>query len=179
MKIWEKAAAGNAGGLFPDPSGFFRNTLASDGPSYEGFFIADGTVAHKGCHYNREIQLGKGFFLIYTQSPFSEKGRRSSMTTNIFRSVRRNGTGLEKKIEFEYYAPLAKTVELAGTFNDWDPTQVSLKKDRSGKWKAALPLTPGRYEYRYLVDGVWQNDQRPMECVPNAFGTWNCVLEVQ
>ena len=86
---------------------------------------------------------------------------------------------MERKVVFEFYAPQAKKVELAGTFNKWQPYLTPLKKDRNGKWKAELNLSSGRYEYRFLVDGNWQNDQRPVECIPNPFGTWNCVLKVQ
>lgn len=88
------------------------------------------------------------------------------------------GSKSSQKIIFEYYAPQAKKVELAGTFNDWNSSKTPLKKDKEGKWKVSLTLPPGRYEYRYFVDGVWQNDQRPVECVPNPFGTWNCVLQI-
>ena len=87
--------------------------------------------------------------------------------------------GSKKKIVFEYYAPLVRSVSVAGTFNDWDHESCPLKKDKSGKWKIEVALPPGRYEYRYLVDDVWGNDQRPVECVPNAFGSWNCVVTVQ
>ena len=81
------------------------------------------------------------------------------------------------KVSFEFYAPESKKVQVAGTFNDWKP--ASLKKGNDGKWRLALDLAPGRYEYRYFVDGTWQNDQRQCECVPNEFGTWNCILEVK
>ena len=84
----------------------------------------------------------------------------------------------EQKVFFEYFAPQAKKVELAGTFNQWNPGRTPLLKDKDGKWKTTLNLPPGRYEYRYLVDGSWENDQRPMECVPNAFGSWNCVVQI-
>ena len=84
-----------------------------------------------------------------------------------------------KKVTFEHYAPEAKKVRLAGNFNDWDPAKTSLSDTGNGKWKVTLDLAPGRYEYRYWVDGGWQNDQRPVECVPNPFGTWNCVLEIR
>lgn len=86
---------------------------------------------------------------------------------------------VRKKVVFEYYAPQALGIHLAGTFNDWNLEACVLKKDSAGKWKVLLPLLPGRYEYRYLVDGVWENDQRLVECVPNAFGSWNCVVTVQ
>ena len=85
----------------------------------------------------------------------------------------------QSKVVFEYYAPLARKVYVAGTFNAWNLESCPLKKDKSGKWRAELNLPPGRYEYRYQVDGVWENDQRPVECVPNAFGSWNSVVTVQ
>ena len=85
-----------------------------------------------------------------------------------------------EKVSFEYYAPEAKAVFLAGTFNDWNQTACALKKARDGKWTAALTLAPGRYEYRYLVDGAWECGQgTSVECVPNVFGSWNCVVTVQ
>ncbi len=83
------------------------------------------------------------------------------------------------KIQFEYFAPQAKQVQLGGTFNNWDPAKTPLKKDREGRWKASLELPAGSYEYRYFVDSDWQNDPRTVKCIPNAFGSWNCVLEVE
>lgn len=85
---------------------------------------------------------------------------------------------LEKDAFFEFYAPLAQDVKLAGTFNNWDASKHRLRKSSDGQWHLTLKLKPGRYEYRYLVDGNWENDQRPVVCVPNAFGTWNCVVEI-
>ena len=85
---------------------------------------------------------------------------------------------LEKDTLFEFFSPSAQDVRLAGTFNSWDASKHRLRKDSDGRWHLTLKLKPGRYEYRYLVDGNWENDQRPVACVPNAFGTWNCVVEV-
>lgn len=85
---------------------------------------------------------------------------------------------LEKKIVFEYYAPGAQSAALAGAFNEWNPSRHPLKNEEGGWWRIALRLPPGRYEYRYLIDGIWENDQRPVICVPNPFGSWNCVIEV-
>src|SRR3989338_2808675 len=86
---------------------------------------------------------------------------------------------LAKEIEFEFYAPASEEVRLAGNFNNWDASKQRLKKDASGHWRAKLELKPGRYEYRYVVDGNWERDQRQtVAVVPNAFGTWNSVIEV-
>ena len=84
----------------------------------------------------------------------------------------------EKTADFKFYAPQAKKVELGGCFNNWKADKNPLKKEASGNWKTSLKLKAGRYQYRYLVDGVWQNAQEPVECFPNGFGSWNCVIEV-
>lgn len=84
-----------------------------------------------------------------------------------------------KKIPFAYFAPEAKEVFVAGSFNNWQEKQYLLRKDTKGYWKFPLELGEGRYEYRYIVDGSWANDQDQQECVPNSFGTWNSVIQVK
>jgi 1,4-alpha-glucan branching enzyme len=84
-----------------------------------------------------------------------------------------------KKIQFNLHAPEALEVSLAGDFNDWDVTADSMKKDKSGTRKASVSLKPGRYEYRFIVDGNWNNDPSCAECVPNVFGGLNCVVVVE
>ncbi|MEW6721101.1 MAG: isoamylase early set domain-containing protein [Thermodesulfobacteriota bacterium] len=80
-----------------------------------------------------------------------------------------------KKVKFEYSAPEAKEVFLAGNFNRWDTRANPMKKDRKGIWKATLSLEPGRYEYRLIADGGWENDPSCADCVANEFGGENCV----
>jgi len=80
-----------------------------------------------------------------------------------------------KRVQFEFLAPEAQEVYLAGDFNDWGTSASPMKKDKKGIWKTALSLNPGRYEYRFLVDGNWGNDPSCCDCVPNEFGTQNCV----
>jgi 1,4-alpha-glucan branching enzyme len=84
-----------------------------------------------------------------------------------------------RKAEFSLLAPQAKSAFIAGDFNQWDPYSHSLKKDRKGTWKIALPLHPGRYEYRFFVDGEWQNDPYCSSLVENPFGTFNCLKIIE
>lgn len=95
------------------------------------------------------------------------------------KSALKKNRSVDGKIEFEYFDPNAQSVKVAGSFNQWNADEFPLKKSKEGKWKGTLKLSQGRYEYRYLVDGLWENDQRPVECVPNTYGSWNCVVEVQ
>jgi 1,4-alpha-glucan branching enzyme len=84
-----------------------------------------------------------------------------------------------KPIEFKFYAPAAKRVSLAGSFNNWNTKALSAKKDSKGNWAAKVNLKPGRYEYKFFVDGSWLNDPRCTACASNAFGSQNCVIEVK
>ena len=86
---------------------------------------------------------------------------------------------LTKKVPFEFLAPEAQEVYLAGGFNNWDNNANAMKKDQKGLWKTSLSLKPGRYEYRFLVDGNWENDPSCCDCVPNEFGSQNCVRIVK
>jgi len=82
---------------------------------------------------------------------------------------------LTKKVQFEFLAPAAQEVYLAGDFNNWGAVAHPMKKDKKGLWKTVLSLKPGRYEYRFFVDGDWENDPACCNCVPNEFGSQNCV----
>ena len=83
-----------------------------------------------------------------------------------------------KKIKFLYHAPEASEVILMGDFNKWDGKKHRMKKGNQGTWEKALILTPGTYEYKYLVDGDWQEDPENHENRLNSFGTYNNLLTV-
>jgi len=50
--------------------------------------------------------------------------------------------------------------------------------DSKGVWRTSMMLEPGVYEYRYIVDGEWSNDQDAL-FVENPFGGENCVRVVE
>ena len=61
-----------------------------------------------------------------------------------------------KKVSVEFVAdcPLATTVSIAGTFNNWTVDKDMLKKDKkTGLWTAKLSLAAGDYEYKFVCDG--------------------------
>ena len=80
-----------------------------------------------------------------------------------------------KTVRFALVAPEAQAVSLAGDFNGWDINSLPMKKARQGTWKASVSLQPGRYEYRFWVDGVWQDDPHAQENVSNPFGSYNSI----
>jgi 1,4-alpha-glucan branching enzyme len=89
------------------------------------------------------------------------------------------GSKKEQKTQFSLSAPQAGKVFIAGDFNQWSLTSHPLKADENGIWRISLGLNPGRYEYRFLVDGEWQNDPDCSSFVENSFGTSNCLKIVE
>ena len=87
----------------------------------------------------------------------------------------KGGKPKTNKVQFELYAPDAKRVCLAGDFNNWDVDHLLMKRDKKGTWMASFSLPPGRYEYRFRVDGVWHDDPNAPERVGNPFGSQNCL----
>jgi chromosome partitioning protein len=93
-----------------------------------------------------------------------------------FYGVRQN----QGQVEFVALYPQAQTVQLAGDFNNWQPEHSPLDlMDHNGRWKVSLPLPSGRYHYRYVVDGHWQQDPYNEETERNPYGELNSVVEVQ
>jgi 1,4-alpha-glucan branching enzyme len=82
------------------------------------------------------------------------------------------------EVEFTCRAPEAKVVCIAGKFNAWDTSSTPMKKGKDGTWRIKLKFPPGKYEYKYFVDGAWASDLKCSELVPNPFGTNNCVISV-
>ncbi len=91
--------------------------------------------------------------------------------------VKAEGSG-KKPVTFSLKAEGAKSVVVTGCFCDWHLTTHKLKKNAEGIWQKTLQLEPGRYEYRFIVDGEWADDPACTERVPNSFGSQNCVLDV-
>jgi len=81
--------------------------------------------------------------------------------------------------EFKFFAPQAKKVTVAGSFNNWDTKELSAKKDSKGNWIAKMSLKPGKYEYKFFVDGNWMNDPKCSGCVSNSYGTQNCIIDIK
>jgi chromosome partitioning protein len=72
----------------------------------------------------------------------------------------------------------AREVLIAGDFNGWQPVTV-MRNPSPGQWTAKLPLRPGRYRYRLVVDGRWMTDPNNRYVEANQFGELNNVVEVE
>ncbi len=61
-------------------------------------------------------------------------------------------------VSFALYAPMADTVSLVGTMNDWSDAVHPLLREDSGMWRGVFPLRAGSYEYKFKVDQQWWLD---------------------
>jgi len=69
-------------------------------------------------------------------------------------------------------------LQLAGDFNDWVPDRNVETRRINGRWQKVFTAEPGVYEYRLLVDGVWQPDPTNPAEIPNDLGGVNSILQV-
>jgi 4-alpha-glucanotransferase len=84
-----------------------------------------------------------------------------------------------KPVSFHISAPDAKSVGVSGDFNGWHSAPRSLRRRKDGVWWGVLRLSPGVYQYKFLIDGMhWREDPDNPNQVPNDQGTHNSVLEV-
>ena len=83
-----------------------------------------------------------------------------------------------RRVTFSLEEIAAKEVILTGNFNDWSLKKHPMKRDEKGLWNKTVMLSPGKYEYNFLVDGQWREDPRNDRLCLNCFGTQNSVLEL-
>jgi chromosome partitioning protein len=118
------------------------------------------------------------------QTPISAAGaepqKPKAVTTDMKLSDYYGVNQVNDVVAFVTLYPRAKSVQIAGDFNDWQPSKLPLEKiGESGVWQASMKLTPGRYRYRLVVDGQWQQDPYNEATELNPFGGYNSIVEVK
>lgn len=74
--------------------------------------------------------------------------------------------------------PNAKTVALAGTFNNWS-TQSTPMTRKGANWSVSINLAPGTYRYKFVVDkDRWTVDPENSQTEDDGNGHINSVLIV-
>jgi 1,4-alpha-glucan branching enzyme len=76
-------------------------------------------------------------------------------------------------------AVMAGKAVVLGDFNGWQDDGTPMKKRKNGGLSATVRLDPGRYRFRYLIDGErWENDWSADDYEPNAYGGDDSVVTV-
>src|SRR6266849_6553675 len=91
----------------------------------------------------------------------------------------RGGTRDSVFVRFVLYAPGARRVAVAGTFNQWDRGAALLAPaGTSGVWTTTLALPDGQHQYAFVVDGArWVVDPST-PAVDDGFGRRNSLVAV-
>ncbi len=72
-----------------------------------------------------------------------------------------------------------RSVAVAGDFNGWSPAAHEMRANKGlGVFELLVPVQPGVYSYRLVIDGVWKPDPFNPATQPNPFGEANSVLRV-
>jgi chromosome partitioning protein len=142
--------------------------------------IAYDPTSTVAVQYNR---LADELMSVLNTIPASGDARKSPIgqMKSAFDSARaqlRKFSG-EQKVTLRFYDMTGKDVRLAGSFNDWVPDQGVITRWADGVVEKVVTLMPGSYEYRLIIDGVWQEDPSNPEQVLNLSGGYNSILHVQ
>jgi glycosidase len=122
------------------------------------------------------------------------------LTMNLTISPKKNITGIHL-IEFtldarDYFIPVVmrkvqrhnfifvtklkpEKVNLFGQFNSWNRQNIPMTETEPGVFSVDIPLDPGRYEYKYFVDGKEIIDSLNPVYVPNGIGDYNSVIVIE
>jgi hypothetical protein len=74
--------------------------------------------------------------------------------------------------------PEAREVMVSGSFNNWSSKGYRLYK-QAGNWICPVYLAPGKYTYKFIVDGEWILDPGNKLWQENEYGTGNSVLWIE
>jgi hypothetical protein len=82
-------------------------------------------------------------------------------------------------VQFVFVAPNARSVSLVGDFNEWNEKATPLASTSGNLWTVQIPLTPGRYNYVFMVDGARLVPDPTAPLAPrDEFGQTNSIITV-
>ncbi|MEW6558111.1 MAG: alpha-amylase family glycosyl hydrolase [Elusimicrobiota bacterium] len=136
------------------------------------------------CVYNDEAIIVKPYKDFYGLTYFTvdiKNSENEKVTADIIVKVKKKS---ETVIS---YKPEGKVTDvfIAGEFNGWNPKATRMQKEereerreKREEYFVKLELSPGKYQYKFVVDGNWLSDPENPETTPDGFGGKNSVLVV-
>ena len=128
---------------YDSSTGYWSLTKTLDSGNYEYKFVVDGKWITDPL--NSKEANGNSAFTI------ESTGETPAMQSPV---VNTWGT------TFNYYAPNATSVQLAGDMTNWQTGALDMIKDSDGYWTITIPnQAAGDYGYKFIVDGsTWVSD---------------------
>jgi hypothetical protein len=79
---------------------------------------------------------------------------------------------------FVIFEPGVQQAEIAGSFTRWNPLPMS-PSGRNGYWEVTIELSPGEYEYSYVLDGKKSVADPTVEFrEDDDFGNINSIIRI-
>ena len=83
-------------------------------------------------------------------------------------------------VTFKIWDKSAREIYVIGDFNNWKPQErYKLIKGSNDMWEGTVRLSPGTYEYLFLVDGTKINDSSNKDAIKDYNGNKRSVLIVR
>lgn len=128
--------------------------------------------------YDRRSSGYRDYTALVQEVRSFEKTRRYQFKPKTAGALPLGAELMEDGVKFRIQFPGARSVQVAGDFNDWNPKKgAMLDVEGQGIWSKELRLKPGIYQYRFVVDGHWQEDPHNPQKVETPFGVMNSVIE--
>lgn len=150
----------------------YKEAVLEKDKNYTSIYSANITGLEKGTYEYKYSINGKEEEELNAVAPeFTCVGEIPAEDPNV-----KSGVADGNKVKFAYYAPFAKEVVIAGSFNSWDSKNgtKAVYNEKTGYWEAEETLAPGIYEYKYIVDNTWLTD--PCNSQTSATGNSQFVI---
>jgi len=163
--------------MFETRTNFARKMLSSVSENYKDAFCK--TVIHRTIRLAESAMSGTPIreFAPYScaHEDFADLAHEIATDPHLFDTP----PPFPACVMFSYFDQSAGDVKVAGNFNSWSATdRYRLMKDKNGKWSLYLSLKPGKYQYKFIVDGEWREDPENPARVVGDFGQLNSVIEI-
>ena len=96
----------------------------------------------------------------------------------IFSLLTKSSDKQEIVFQFKDKEKIFQKVQVKGDFNEWNP-QLGELSYSNGLWKTSFWLSPGQFQYKYVLDGAEALDPINLDSISNSFGAFNSVKTVQ
>lgn len=125
------------------------------------------------------LALAAGISLIIGVSGVAIGSRISARSLVANRGAATAQRDTVQLVRFVFVDTGATRVELVGDFNEWAKGSTELKRSGApGVWAVSVPLSPGRHEYAFIINGSrWVADPFAVKS-SDDFGTESSVIRV-
>ncbi|MDI6807570.1 MAG: hypothetical protein QME66_01125 [Candidatus Eisenbacteria bacterium] len=164
----------------PNHTGVWQVTIPLEAGKYAYKFVIDGGVWQEDPNNPEKTDDGYGGFNSVVNVGKGAAAKKVAPASQASPSLS-PPKQVQGGILFRFYSPGSSVVYLAGEFNSWSASALPMADpDKDGIWEVIVPLAPGRYEYKFVVEGRdWKEDPGNPDKVSDPYGGSNSVLTVE